>query len=99
MTASPRDPTEPTRASSPKRPFVTPEPGEDWAALAARALPGQPVESAVQSLRSWNMHLFVRMPSGVLLGSDVVFTGPSLSPDHSLFGSVESSAFGGGSAA
>lgn len=58
------------------RRFVTPEPGEDWEALAARVLPGEPAESAIQRLKSWNLHLFARMPPGRILGSDVVFVEP-----------------------
>ena len=59
-----------------QRAFVTPEPGEDWNALALRALPGEPVESAVAKLKSWNLHLFVRVPPGSFFGSDVIFVEP-----------------------
>jgi hypothetical protein len=61
---------------SEQRRFVTPEPGEDWNGLAQRALPGEETAAAVEKLRSWNLHLFVRNPPGVLLGSDIVFTEP-----------------------
>ena len=61
---------------SEQRSFITPEPGEDWNALAARALPNEPVESAIQSLRSWNLHLMARTPSGEFLGCDVLFVEP-----------------------
>jgi hypothetical protein len=61
---------------SEQRSFITPEPGEDWNALAARALPNEPVESAIQSLRSWNLHLMARTPSGEFLGCDVLFIEP-----------------------
>jgi hypothetical protein len=64
------------RVLSRQRAFVTPEPGEDWNALAARALPGQPSEVAVAQLKGWNLHLFVRNPPGVFLGSDVIFVEP-----------------------
>ncbi len=56
-----------------QRRFVTPEPDEDWPALAERALPGEPSAEAIEKLRGWNLHLFVRNPPGVLLGSDVIF--------------------------
>ena len=55
------------------RRFVSPTPEEDWPALAQRALPDEPVAEAIEKLRSWNLHLFLRNPPGVLLGSDVVF--------------------------
>jgi hypothetical protein len=61
---------------SPQRRFVTPEPGEDWNALAQRALPGEPVEAAIASIRSWNLHLLARIPPGQFLGSDVLFVEP-----------------------
>jgi len=59
-----------------QRRFVTPEPGEDWNALAQRALPGEPVEAAIARIRSWNLHLLARIPPGQFLGSDVVFVEP-----------------------
>lgn len=61
---------------SPQRAFVTPEPGEDWSALAARALPDEPAAQAVARLKSWNLHLFARNPPGAFTGSDVVFVEP-----------------------
>ena len=65
------------------RKFVTPRPGEDWSAIAARALPGEPAEAAAQKLKSWNLHLFARMPSGQILGSDVIFVEPPRAADRS----------------
>lgn len=65
-----------TREMSRKRRFVSPLPAEDWSALAARALPGVPPDVAAQQLKSWNLHLFARMPSGQILGSDVIFVEP-----------------------
>jgi hypothetical protein len=62
------------------RKFVTPLPGEDWSALAARVLPGEPAEAALQRLKSWNLHLFARIPPGQFLGSDVVFVEPPRKP-------------------
>ena len=61
----------------PQRRFVTPGPDETVEALAARALPEQPVEAAVERIKGWNLHIFaMRRPRGLLLGSDVVFVEP-----------------------
>jgi hypothetical protein len=61
------------------RRFVTPETGESIEALAARALPDEPLADAMDQIRSYNMHIFVlRRPAGLLLGSDVVFVEPPL---------------------
>ena len=51
-----------------QRAFVTPNPGEDWNALASRVLPDEPGEAAIEKLKSWNLHLFARMPPGSFLG-------------------------------
>ncbi|HEX3916767.1 MAG TPA: hypothetical protein VHW60_05470 [Caulobacteraceae bacterium] len=57
-----------------QRRFVTPEPDETLEALAARALPAEPLEGAMDLIRGWNLHIFaMRKPRGLLLGSDVVF--------------------------
>ena len=62
---------------SPQRRFVTPLSGETVEDLAARALPGEPLEAAVDAIRSWNLHIFaMRKPAGLILGSDVVFVEP-----------------------
>jgi hypothetical protein len=61
---------------SPQRSFVTPEPGEDWDALARRALPGDATDAAIAKLKSWNLHLSARIPPGGFLGSDVIFVEP-----------------------
>lgn len=61
------------------RSFVFPQPGDDLAAIAARALPG--TDGAEQQLLSWNLHLAARAGLGRsvgLLPSDVVFTEPPL---------------------
>ena len=59
---------------APQRRFVTPQPDETLEALAARALPAEPLEAAVEQIRGWNMHIFaMRRPRGLMLGSDVVF--------------------------
>lgn len=67
-------------ALSRQRSFVTPAPGEDWTALARRALPNEPTASAIEKLKSWNLQLFVRIPPGEFLGSDVIFVEPPLEP-------------------
>ena len=62
---------------TPQRRFVTPLPDETVEALAARALPGEQVQAAVERIQSWNLHIFaMRRPRGLLLGSDVVFVEP-----------------------
>jgi hypothetical protein len=64
-------------ALSTQRRFVTPADDESVEQLAARALPGEPLESAVARIKSWNLHIFaMRRPPGLLLGSDVVFVEP-----------------------
>jgi hypothetical protein len=55
------------------RQHVFPQAGDDLAAIAARELPG--VDGADDQLLSWNLHLAVRGPIG-LLPSDIVFTEP-----------------------
>lgn len=60
-----------------QRRFVTPAIDETIEQIAIRALPGQPLDSAVERIKSWNLHIFaMRRPRGLLLGSDVVFVEP-----------------------
>ena len=62
-----------------QRRFVTPRPDETVEALAARALPDQPLQAAVDSIKSWNLHVFaMRRPPGLMLGSDVIFVEPPI---------------------
>jgi hypothetical protein len=62
---------------SPQRRFMTPGPAETLEQLAARALPGEPLDAAMDKIRSWNLHIFaMRRPPGLMLGSDVVFVEP-----------------------
>ena len=62
-----------------QRRFVTPEPDETLEALAARAMPEQSLEAAMEQIKGWNLHIFaMRRPRGLLLGSDVVFVEPPL---------------------
>lgn len=56
------------------RNFVSPQPGEDLDAIAARVLPG--VDDAAQQLLSWNLHIAARGASRLVLPSDIVFTEP-----------------------
>jgi len=64
-----------------QRAFVSPRPGEDWSALAARVLPDEDAAAAIAKLKSWNLHLFARQPPGELLGSDVLFVEPPAGSD------------------
>lgn len=62
-----------------QRRFVTPAPDETVEALAARAMPDAPVETAVEQIKGWNLHIFaMRKPRGLMLGSDIVFIEPPL---------------------
>jgi hypothetical protein len=62
-----------------QRRFVTPGPDETIEELARRALPDQPLETAVDGIKSWNLHVFaLRRPPGLLLGSDVIFVEPPI---------------------
>lgn len=59
------------------RHFVSPEPGDDLAAIAARVMPDS--DDAADQLLSWNLHLAARVASGRSIGllpSDIVFTEP-----------------------
>ncbi len=66
----------PPRSTAANRRFVSPRPGDDLAAIAARELPG--LDGAEHQLLSWNLHLAARAgASGIgLLPSDVVFVEP-----------------------
>ena len=66
-------------ALSRQRRFVTPGPDETIEELAARALPDEGLATAVDRIKSWNLHVFaMRRPPGLLLGSDVIFVEPPL---------------------
>jgi hypothetical protein len=68
-----------TMTLSKQRRFVTPAPEETVEQIAARAMPGRPLLAAVDSIKSWNLHIFaMRRPPGLLTGSDVVFVEPPL---------------------
>ncbi len=60
-----------------QRRFVTPAIDETVEQIAVRAMPEEPLDSAVELIKSWNLHIFaMRRPRGLLLGSDVVFVEP-----------------------
>ncbi len=62
-----------------QRRFVTPQPDETLEALAARAMPGEPLDAAMDLICGWNLHIFaMRKQRGLMLGSDVVFVEPPL---------------------
>lgn len=59
-----------------ERRFIAPQPNESFAEIAIRALPQEDPATALATLKSWNLHIFLRRPPGQLLGSDVVFVEP-----------------------
>lgn len=61
-----------SKAPAPVRRWTQPLPGEDWAAIAARVFPGQPVEQSVAALQGWNMHIVYRPIPPILFPSDIV---------------------------
>ena len=65
---------------SAQRKFVRPEPNDEWADIAARALPDVASADAVAQLQSWNIHVFMRAAGqgGPILPSDVIFVEPPL---------------------
>ena len=56
-----------------QRKFVVAEPDESMEQLVARVFPNDSREAAMEKLKSWNLHIFMRRPPVILLGSDVVF--------------------------
>ncbi len=71
---------------SPVRRSISPHHDDTWDSIAARELPDQPREQAVQTLQSLNLHVFMRPapPAGSaragnqILPSDVIFVEPPL---------------------
>lgn len=65
-----------------QRRWVSPQPGDTLASVAARELSSVPAAEAVKQLGSWNLHLIVRplpgLAPGMLLGCDVVYLEPPL---------------------
>jgi hypothetical protein len=39
-------------------------------------MPDADPDAALEKLKSWNLHIFLRRPAGLLLGSDIVFVEP-----------------------
>ncbi len=60
---------------APVRRFIQPESGDEWPGIAARVMPGEPAEAAIEQLKSWNLHLVFR-PVSVITPSDIVFVEP-----------------------
>lgn len=66
------------------RKSVLPRPGDTWTSIAKRELPALEEATAVSSLQSWNLHVFMRAigaAGGVrgdnpILPSDVIFVEP-----------------------
>jgi N-acyl-D-aspartate/D-glutamate deacylase len=65
-----------SEAPAPIRRAVHPEPGDDWADLAARHRPERPIDEAVTELQSWNLHLIQRPPTNPMTPLDLVFLEP-----------------------
>ena len=55
---------------------MSPQPGEDWDAIARARCRTSAADAAIAKLKSWNLHLFARIPPGQILGSDVIFVEP-----------------------
>ena len=73
-------------ALSKRRKFIVPEPGDDWPALARRALPSMDEAEATEKLKSWNLHMLAgRLPKGVVLGSDLIFVEPPVNKMRHMF--------------
>ncbi len=64
-------------ALTPQRRWMNALPDETLEAFAARALPDETPQAALDKIKSWNLHIAaLRKPAGLLLGSDVVFVEP-----------------------
>lgn len=61
---------------APERAWVYAQAGDDWASLARRELPNQPLEQAVADLQSWNLYLAFRSVPAVMTSTDIVFIEP-----------------------
>ena len=63
---------------------VVPTPGDGWADIARRELPGVDEDDGVARLQSWNLHVFMRAVIGTgvtgnpILPSDIIFVEPPL---------------------
>ena len=65
-----------------QRRWISPQPGDTLASVAARELPNVPPADALKQLGSWNLHVVIRplagLPPGSLLGSDIIYLEPPL---------------------
>ena len=68
---------------STQRKSIHPQTNDDWSTIAARELSGQPLDTAVSQLQSWNLHVFMRPTTegaaragNTILPSDVIFLEP-----------------------
>lgn len=63
---------------------------DSWASIAEREFPGEPLETTVQQLQSWNLHVFMRPAAPAdspragnpILPSDVIFVEPPLAGEQ-----------------
>ena len=70
----------------PQRQSIHPRTGDTWQSIAQRELSGEPLEQAMASLQSWNLHVFARRViddatgemGNPILPSDIVFVEPPL---------------------
>ena len=70
----------------PRRQSIYPQTGDTWQSIAQRELSGEPLEQAMASLQSWNLHVFARRViddatgemGNPILPSDIVFVEPPL---------------------
>ena len=70
----------------PQRQSIHPQTGDTWQSIAQRELSGEPLEQAMASLQSWNLHVFARRviddatgeTGNPILPSDIVFVEPPL---------------------
>ena len=74
------------REPLPLRQSIYPQTGDTWQSIAQRELSGEPLEQAMASLQSWNLHVFARRViddatgemGNPILPSDIVFVEPPL---------------------
>lgn len=63
------------RSIPPVRRFIQPLQGDSWESIANRIMADRPQADAIESLKSWNMHLSFR-PVGIITPSDIMFVEP-----------------------
>ena len=70
---------------------IQPRGTDSWQSIAEREFPGESLDSAVQQLQSWNLHVFMRPAAPTespragnpILPSDVIFVEPPLTAGQS----------------